>query len=185
MRITALKSLPHGENGSPASTSTGGPRTTPRRDSRPITGRRRLWFGVSHLAGAGASAPAASISLVGGRGVATGQQPRRLGLSPATRLWCRGRSVGRDVPTWRGRGRGVSPRAVISAWPLLLCPRPGGVDAASRRTLEDPVEARRHPLRVVTVVGYFKRKQKNPQAHGYRCSFHPGVFQSIDFPQRT
>ena len=21
----------------------------------------------------------------------------------------------------------------------------------------------------------------NPQAHGYRCSFHPGVFQSIDF----
>ena len=35
------------------------------------------------------------------------------------------------------------------------------------------------------LVGYFKRKQKNPQAHGYRCSLHPGVFQSIDFPQRT
>ena len=34
-------------------------------------------------------------------------------------------------------------------------------------------------------VGYFKRKQKNPQAHGYRCNLHPGVFQSIDFPQRT
>ena len=34
-------------------------------------------------------------------------------------------------------------------------------------------------------VGYFKRKQKNPQAHEYRCSFHPGVFQSIDFPQGT
>jgi len=34
-------------------------------------------------------------------------------------------------------------------------------------------------------VRYFKRKQKNPQAHGYRCSFHPGVFQSIDFPQGT
>ena len=34
-------------------------------------------------------------------------------------------------------------------------------------------------------VGYFKRKQKNPQAHGYRCSFHPEVFQSIDFPQGT
>jgi len=33
--------------------------------------------------------------------------------------------------------------------------------------------------------GYFKRKQKNPQAHGYRCSLHPGVFQSIDFPRRT
>jgi len=37
----------------------------------------------------------------------------------------------------------------------------------------------------LTIVGYFKRKQKNPQAHGYRCSFHPGVFQSIDFPQGT
>jgi len=35
------------------------------------------------------------------------------------------------------------------------------------------------------LVGYFKRKQKNLQAHGYRCKFHPGVFQSIDFPQRT
>ena len=35
------------------------------------------------------------------------------------------------------------------------------------------------------VVRYFKRKQKNPQAHGYRCSLHPGVFQSIDFPQGT
>ena len=35
------------------------------------------------------------------------------------------------------------------------------------------------------LVGYFRRKQKNPQAHGYRCSLHPGVFQSIDFPQRT
>ena len=31
------------------------------------------------------------------------------------------------------------------------------------------------------LVGYFKRTQRNPQAHGYRCSFHPGVFQSIDF----
>ena len=35
------------------------------------------------------------------------------------------------------------------------------------------------------LVGYFKRKQKNPQTHGYRCSFHPRVFQSIDFPQGT
>jgi len=25
-------------------------------------------------------------------------------------------------------------------------------------------------------LGYFKRKQKNPQAHRYRCSLHPGVF---------
>ena len=35
------------------------------------------------------------------------------------------------------------------------------------------------------LVGYFKHKQKNLQAHGYRCSLHPGVFQSIDFPQGT
>ena len=34
-------------------------------------------------------------------------------------------------------------------------------------------------------VGYFKRKQKNTQAHGYQCSFHPRVFQSIDFQQGT
>jgi len=37
----------------------------------------------------------------------------------------------------------------------------------------------------IPIVGYFKCKQKNPQAHGYRCSFHPGVFQSINFPQGT
>ena len=36
-----------------------------------------------------------------------------------------------------------------------------------------------------TVVGYFKRKQKNPQAHGYRCSLHPRLFHSIDFPPGT
>jgi len=39
-----------------------------------------------------------------------------------------------------------------------------------------------HPNSMLMTVGYFKCKQKNPQAHGYRCSFHPGVFQSIDFP---
>jgi len=39
--------------------------------------------------------------------------------------------------------------------------------------------------RYVGPVGYFKRKQKNPQAHGYRCSFDLGVFQSIDFPPGT
>jgi len=38
---------------------------------------------------------------------------------------------------------------------------------------------------VFMFVGYFKRKQKNPQAHGYQCSFHLGVFQSIDFPHVT
>jgi hypothetical protein len=37
----------------------------------------------------------------------------------------------------------------------------------------------------VWVVGYFKRKQKNSQAHGYRCSFHLGVFQGIDFARGT
>jgi len=84
--------------------------------------------------------------------MATGQRPRRLGLSPATRFWCRGRLVGRDSPTWRRRWRGVSTGAVRSAWPLLLRSRPGGVDVTSRRTLEHPVEARRHPLGVITVI---------------------------------
>jgi len=60
--------------------------------------------------------------------------------------------VGRDDLTWRRRGRGVSAGAVRSAWPLLWCSRPGGVDVASRRTLEDSVKARRHPLGVVAVV---------------------------------
>jgi len=58
----------------------------------------------------------------------------------------------RDGPTWRRRGRVDSAGAMRSAWPLLWCSRPGGVDVASRRTLEDPVEARRHPLRVVAVI---------------------------------
>jgi len=58
----------------------------------------------------------------------------------------------RDGPTWRGRGRGVSAGAVRSAWPLLWRSRPQGVDVASRRTLEDLVETRRHPLGVVAIV---------------------------------
>ena len=43
----------------------------------------------------------------------------------------------------------------------------------------------RYMLSMPIIVGYFKHKQKNPQTHRYRCSFHPGVFHSIDFPQRT
>jgi len=58
----------------------------------------------------------------------------------------------RDGPTWRRRGRGVGAGAVRSAWPLLWRSRPWDVDVASRRTLEDPVKARRHPLGVVAVV---------------------------------
>ena len=55
-------------------------------------------------------------------------------------------------PTWRRRRRSVSMGAVRSAWPLLWRPRPWDVHIASRRTLEDPVETRRHPLGVVAVV---------------------------------
>jgi hypothetical protein len=84
--------------------------------------------------------------------VATGQRPRCLGFSLATRLWCRGRLGARGGTTRRGRGRGVSAGAVRSAWPFLWRSRPRSVDVASRRTLEDPLEARRHPLGVVTVV---------------------------------
>ena len=58
----------------------------------------------------------------------------------------------RDGPTGRRRGRSVSAETVRSAWPLCLCSRLGGINVASRRTLEDPIETGRHPLRVVTVV---------------------------------
>ena len=58
----------------------------------------------------------------------------------------------RDSPTWCRRERGVSAGAVRSAWPLFWCSHPGGIDVASRQTLEDPVEARRHPLGVVAIV---------------------------------
>ena len=60
--------------------------------------------------------------------------------------------MARGGPTCRGRMRGVSPGAVRSACPLLWRSHPRGVDVASRRTLEDPVEARRHPLGIVAVV---------------------------------
>jgi hypothetical protein len=152
MRITASKNLPHRENGSPAGASNDGPRATPCQGPRPLVGRRRPWPSVSHLASAGASAPAASLSLLGGRGTATGQRPCRLGLSPVTRLWCRGRLGMRGGPTWRGRGRGVRTWAMRSAWPLFWCSCPRGIDVASRQTLEDPVEPRRHPLGVVAVI---------------------------------
>jgi len=41
---------------------------------------------------------------------------------------------------------------VRSAWSLLWCFPPRGVDVVSRRTLEDAVEVRRHPLVVITVL---------------------------------
>jgi hypothetical protein len=84
--------------------------------------------------------------------VTAGQRPRRLGLSLATRLWRRGMLGARGGLTGRGRRRGVSTGAVRSAWSLLWRSHPRGVDVASRRTLEDPVEARRHPLGVVAIV---------------------------------
>ena len=129
MKITASKNLPHRENGPPASASTGRPRATPRQGSRPLTGGRRLWYRISRLVTSGASAPAASFSLFGGRGAATGQGevqflPFRLGLSPATRLRCRERLWVRGGQSWCRRGRGVSVGAVRSACPLPWCPRP-------------------------------------------------------------
>ena len=54
--------------------------------------------------------------------------------------------------TGRGCRRGVNAGVVRSARPLLWRSRPWGVDVASRQTLEDPVKARRHSLRIVAVV---------------------------------
>jgi len=39
-----------------------------------------------------------------------------------------------------------------SARTLLWRLRPGDVDVTSRRALENPIEARRHPLRVIAVL---------------------------------
>ena len=60
---------------------------------------------ISRLASARASAPVAGLSLAGGRGTATSQRPRRLGLGPAARLWRRGRLGAWDGPTLHKRGR--------------------------------------------------------------------------------
>jgi hypothetical protein len=59
---------------------------------------------------------------------------------------------GRGVSTGAARGRLPLLPLKRPAWPLLWCSHPRGVSVASRRALEDPVEARRHPLRVVAVV---------------------------------
>jgi len=152
MRITASKNLPHREHGPPTGASSGRPRAAPRQGSRPLAGRRGPGSSIFRLASVGAGARAASLSLFGGRGAAMGQRPRRLGLNPATRLWCRGRLGVRDGPTWRRHRGGSSTEAVRSAWPLLFRSRPWGVDVASRRTLKDPIETRRHPLGVVVVA---------------------------------
>jgi len=150
MKITASKSLPHGENSTPAGAPTGGSRATPRQGPRPLGDRR--WPGPSnfHLADTGTSTPAASLPFLEGHGATASQWPRRLGPSMTTHLGRRGRARG-DLTSHGHRG-GVGTRAVRSAWSLLCRFHPWGVDVASRRTLEDPVEARRHPLGVVAVL---------------------------------
>jgi hypothetical protein len=35
------------------------------------------------------------------------------------------------------------------------------------------------------LLGILNANRKIRKAHGYRCSFHLGVFQGIDFPQET
>ena len=84
---------------------------------------------------------------------------------------------------YRGRwSRGYSTATSAIRVPLHLHPwinRPPNhlwMDA-----LDQPPRGKHAEISGVPTVGYFKRKQKNPQAHGYRCSLHPGVFQSIDF----
>ena len=162
MRIIASKTLPHRENGPPAGTPTHRPRTAPRQGSRPLTNGRRPRSGISHLASVRANAPEACFPLAGSRGTATGQWPRRLGLSLAVRLWRMGRLGAWDGPTLRRRGRGFNTGAVGGrlpllplkrpAWSLLWCSRLRGVGVGSRRTHEDPVKTGRHPLGVVAIV---------------------------------
>ena len=42
-----------------------------------------------------------------------------------------------------------------------------------------PVMGDEHLWRVQDCCWYFVTSRINPQAHGYRCSFHPRVFQGI------
>jgi hypothetical protein len=149
-KVTTSKSLPHGENSSPAGAPTGGPRATPCQGPRPLEDRRWPRPSNFRLGGTGTGAPAASVSFLGGRGTTASQWPRRLGPSVATRLGRGGRARG-DLTSHRHR-RGVGTRAVRSAWSLLWCFPPWGVDVVLRRTLEDAVKVRRHPLGVITVL---------------------------------
>ena len=73
------KGLPHRENSSPPAAPAGGPRATPRQGSKSLEGRRWPTRVSSRLAGAGTGAPAAGLSLLGGRGATASQWPRRLG----------------------------------------------------------------------------------------------------------
>jgi len=57
----------------------------------------------------------------------------------------------RNGPTWRRRRRGVRAGAMRSARALFRCSHLRGVNVTSRRTLEDPVKTRRHPLGVVAI----------------------------------
>ena len=162
IRTIARKTLPHRENGPPTGATTGGPRATPRRGSRPLTNGCGPRLSISYRASARATAPAACFSLARSRGTATGQRSRCLGLSSIARLWRRGRLGARDGPTPPKRGRGISMGAARRrlpllplkrpARPLLWRSRPRSVGISTRQTLEDPVEPRRHPLRVVAAV---------------------------------
>jgi len=42
-------------------------------------------------------------------------------------------------------------------------------------------EAKVSPASSFSLLGILNAHRKNPQAYGYQCSFHPRVFQSIDF----
>ena len=94
--------------------------------------------------------------------MATGQRPRRLGLGPVTRLWCRGRlgvrdgsalsRCGRDVGTGVAGGRLPLLPLKRPAWSLLWRSHPRDISISSRWTLEDPVKPGRHPLGVVAAT---------------------------------
>ena len=84
--------------------------------------------------------------------MAAGQRPRRLERNLTPRLWCRGRLGTRGGLTGRKRRMGVGTGTVRSARPLLWHSHPRGINVALRWTLEDLVEARCHPLRIIAVV---------------------------------
>jgi len=75
--------------------------------------------------------------------------------------------------------------ALANGGTAVVCGRPSA-SLVRDRAKEDSDEHQHDSTELLgQVLGILNANRKNPQAHGYRCSLHSGVFQSIDFPQGT
>ena len=144
MRIIASKTLPHGENGLSAGTSTGRPRTAPRQGSRPLTNGRRPRLGISHLASARASTPVACSPLteVAARPWVNGPVAWGLARSPAFSAGVVGGAGRTDfAQAWEGyqHGSGEGKTPSVASQETCLAPPLVLPSAGRQRRLEvDP-----------------------------------------------